>query len=79
METDDLDLALKLLNMTIFREEEQEDAAQGDDEMADEEAAEAENDQVVPLKQKSGRAQRSERRNRGGPDQDDEEVKDPSS
>ena len=60
VEITDLDLALKLLNMTIFREEEQEEHPQGDDEMqdADAEAAEQENDQVVPLKQKSGRAAR---------------------
>ena len=77
VEITDLDLALKLLNMTIFREEEQEERPQGDDEMADEEAAEPENDQVVPLKDKSGRSARRERREKQG-NRDEEEVKDPT-
>ena len=85
VEITDIDLALKLLRMTIFREEEEdevEEKPQSDEEMAAEEGA-GNNDEHRPLKAKSNRAHRQEQRNKRkpGPDEEedeDEEVKDPA-
>jgi len=86
VEVSDLDLALKLLMMTIFREDEEAEVAQADQVMAEENEEQAGNDEVIPLKQKSSRAQRRERRDRKLPegeekedDDDEEEVINPSS
>lgn len=55
VEISDLDLALKLLNMTIFREEEEE-VTPIDEVMEEDEEEVPGNDEVIPLKQKSSRA-----------------------
>ena len=80
VETSDMDMALKLLRMTIFNEppEDEQPAAMGDEEMEEDLAggAQAANgDQVVPLKQKSGRAMRNRARSerQAAAQQDDEE------
>ena len=67
VETSDMDMALKLLRMTIFNEppEDEQPAAMGDEEMEEDLAGGAQAasaDQVIPLKQKSGRAMRSRAR-----------------
>ena len=59
VEISDIDLALKLLNMTIFREEDPEESEErpvSDEEMAAEE--DEADDEHRPLKAKSNRAQR---------------------
>ena len=83
VESSDMDLAGKLLNMTIFREpieEEEEEAAEDQEMEAVAEVGQAAGkENLVPLKQKASRAMRSRRRDevkaasKGAGDDDDEE------
>jgi DNA replication licensing factor MCM3 len=58
---EDIDMALKLLNMTIFREELQDEVEDKADAEMDEEPVE-DKEEVVPLAQKSSRAMRRDKR-----------------
>lgn len=77
VDVEDLDIACKLLNQTIFNEHEQEEPeSQADEEMEEANQEDApKDDDVVPLARKAGRAMRA-RRGRGGDkdDEDDEEM-----
>lgn len=72
----DIDMAMKLLNMTIFREELQDEVdPKADAEMEEEQADEK--DEVVPLAQKSNRALRRDKRGKkpeGAAGQDEEVI-----
>lgn len=71
VDVEDLDIACKLLNMTIFNEAEKEEQ-EADAEMEEQSAEEApKDDDVVPLAKKAGRAMRARRR--GGASKDNDE------
>ena len=59
VETSDMDVAWRLLDMTIFNEPPIEEIKEEADEEMEGEDEAAAGDTVVPLKQKSGRAQRT--------------------
>ena len=73
VEVTDMELAAKFLNMTIFNEAPEEDQPAADEEMQEEqqENIEPAKDDVVPLKQKAGRAMRNRRRNEGAAEEEE--------
>lgn len=83
VETSDMDLAGKLLNMTIFNEPMEEDLEPVDEEMEEEEedkmpaAAQPGKDDIIPLKQKASRAMRNRRRGEAmvaGEEKDEDDI-----
>ena len=78
VEVDDLDVAVKLLNMTIFNEpdqDEEQEAEEVEDEMqVDKQQPAAGDDGVVPLARKASRAQRARRRGAAAAEEQEEEI-----
>lgn len=64
VEVEDLDIACKMLNMTIFNEADPDEQPDADAEMEeqDEEEEDPKDEDVVPLAKKAGRAARARRR-----------------
>ena len=70
VEIEDINVACKLLNMTIFNEADPDEQPQADEEMDEENDKEKkEEEEITPLARKAGRSQRNRRR--GAPDGDD--------